>query len=116
MTIKHLIYQNLKKNIRNYYLYIFALIFSVALYFAFVTLEYDSIMDEMKETVRGSTSIKVGSILLIIIVLTFLLYANMMFLKRRGQEIGLFHLIGMTKRKIFLRSEERRVGKECGYR
>ena len=102
MTIKHLIYQNLKKNIRNYYLYIFALIFSVALYFAFVTLEYDPIMDEMKETVRGSTSIKVGSILLIIIVLTFLLYANMMFLKRRGQEIGLFHLIGMTKRKIFL--------------
>src|SRR5690625_5855228 len=102
MTIKHLIYQNLKKNIRNYYLYIFALIFSVALYFAFVTLEYDPIMDEMKETVIGSTSIKVGSILLIIIVLTFLLYANMMFLKRRGQEIGLFHLIGMTKRKIFL--------------
>ena len=37
MNINYLIYRNLKKNIKNYYLYVFALIFSVGLYFAFVT-------------------------------------------------------------------------------
>lgn len=41
MSINVLMLRNLRKNIRNYYLYVFALVFSVALYFAFVTLQYD---------------------------------------------------------------------------
>ncbi|WP_231572626.1 hypothetical protein, partial [Halobacillus sp. BBL2006] len=46
MSINQLIFRNLKKNLRNYYLYVFALIFSVALYFAFVTLQYNPSMAE----------------------------------------------------------------------
>lgn len=42
-----------------------------------------------------------ASILLVVIVSIFLLYANTIFIKRRGKEIGLFQLIGMTKNKIF---------------
>src|SRR5690625_434035 len=101
MSIKRLIYRNFKRNIKNYYLYTFALIFSVALYFSFVTLQYDPSMDEMKETVKGTAVIKVGSILLVFIVAVFMLYANNMFIKRRGKEIGLFQLIGMTRGEIF---------------
>lgn len=101
MSIKHLIYRSLKKNVKNYYLYVFALIFSVALYFAFVTLQYDPSMDELKQTIKGEAAMKVGSILLIFIVTVFLLYANNLFIKRRGREIGLFQLIGMTKGRIF---------------
>lgn len=52
MNINYLIYRNLKKNIKNYYLYVFALIFSVGLYFAFVTLQYDPAMDEAKGSVK----------------------------------------------------------------
>src|SRR5699024_7203067 len=102
MSIKHLIYRNLKKNLKNYYLYVFALIFSVALYFAFVTLQYDPSMDQMKETLEGEAAVKAGSMLLLFIVGVFVLYANNIFIKRRSKEIGLFQLIGMTKGKIFL--------------
>lgn len=101
MNINHLIYRNLKKNIRNYYLYVFALIFSVALYFAFVTLQYDPAMDEAMGSIKGAASIRAASILLVAIVGIFLLYANKLFIKRRSKEIGLFQLIGMTKGKIF---------------
>lgn len=101
MSINHLIYRNLKKNLKNYYLYVFALIFSVALYFAFVTLQYDPSMDETKGSIKGAAAIRAGSILLIAIVTVFLLYANNIFIKRRSREIGLFQLIGMTKGKIF---------------
>lgn len=101
MSINHLILQSLKKNIRNYYLYVFALIFSVALYFAFVTLQFDPTIDAQANTGNGAAGIKVGSILLIAIVTVFLLYANTLFIKRRSKEIGLFQLIGMTKGKIF---------------
>lgn len=101
MSISRLILRNLRKNIKNYFLYVFALVFSVALYFAFVTLQFDPALDEIKGTVKGGASIKAASILLIIIVSIFLLYANQLFVKRRSKEIGLFQLIGMTKGGIF---------------
>ncbi|MGM7723447.1 FtsX-like permease family protein [Metabacillus sp. Hm71] len=101
MNINQLILRNLKKNLKNYYLYVFALVFSVALYFAFVTLQYDPSMDEVEGSIKGAAAIRSASILLVAIVAIFLLYANTIFIKRRSKEIGLFQLIGMTKNKIF---------------
>ncbi|AOZ93016.1 FtsX-like permease family protein [Paenibacillus crassostreae] len=101
MSINQLIFRSLKKNLKNYYLYVFALIFSAALYFAFVTLQYDPSMDPAEGSVKGAAAIKTASVLLVAIVSIFLLYANTIFIKRRSKEIGLFQLIGMTKNKIF---------------
>lgn len=101
MNINQLIIRNLKKNLKNYFLYVFALIFSVALYFSFVTLQYDPSMDEVEGSIKGAASIRAASVLLVVIVSVFLLYANTIFIKRRSKEIGLFQLIGMTKNKIF---------------
>ncbi|WP_413306746.1 ABC transporter permease [Bacillus sp. 1P10SD] len=101
MSINQLILRNLKKNLTNYFLYVFALIFSVALYFSFVTLQYDPALDHTKGTIKGAAAIRAGSILLVGIVSIFVLYANNIFLKRRSKEIGLFQLIGMTKNRIF---------------
>ncbi|WP_071394007.1 ABC transporter permease [Bacillus tuaregi] len=100
MNINQLILSSLKKNLKSYYLYVFALIFTVALYFAFVTLQYDPAMDETKGSIKGAASIRAASILLVTIVSVFLLYANHIFIKRRSKEIGLFQLVGMTKGKI----------------
>ena len=101
MSMNKLILRNLKKNIKNYYLYVFALIFSVSLYFAFVTLQYDPSFDDVEGSIKGAAAIRTASILLVAIVSIFLLYANTIFIKRRGKEIGLFQLVGMTKNKIF---------------
>ncbi|WP_144496306.1 ABC transporter permease [Bacillus safensis] len=100
MNINQLIFRNLKKNLKNYYLYVFALVFSVALYFSFVTLQYSPALDDVKGSIKGGAAIKAASVLLIAIVGIFLLYANSIFIKRRGREIGLLQLIGMTKQKI----------------
>ncbi len=101
MSINTLIFRNLKKNLKNYYLYVFALIFSAALYFAFVTLQYDPAVTEVKGSIKGAAAVRTASILLVAIVSIFLLYANNIFIKRRSKEIGLFQLIGMTKNEIF---------------
>ncbi len=101
MSIKQFIFRNLKKNLKNYYLYVFALIFTVALYFAFVTLQYDPSMEATKGSIKGAAAIRTASVLLVAIVTIFLLYANNIFIKRRSKEIGLFQLFGMTKGKIF---------------
>ena len=82
MSINQLMFRNLRKNLKNYYLYVFALIFSAALYFAFVTLQYDPAMDPTKGSVKGAASIKAASVLLVAIVSIFLLYANNIFIKQ----------------------------------
>ncbi|MFP4979436.1 ABC transporter permease [Paenibacillus sp. CN-4] len=102
MSLNSLILRNLKKNIKNYYLYVFALVFSVGLYFAFVTLRFDpSITSEIEGSAKGAAGLGAASTLLVVIVGFFLLYANNLFIKRRSKEIGLFQLIGLTKNEIF---------------
>lgn len=101
MNVNQIILRNLKKNIKNYYLYVFALLFSVSLYFSFVTLQYDPSMDATKASIKGGAAVRTASILLVAIVSIFLFYANTIFIKRRSKEIGLFQLIGMTKNRIF---------------
>ncbi|GAB1808681.1 ABC transporter permease [Priestia megaterium] len=101
MNINQLIFRNFKKNVKNYYLYVFALMFSAALYFAFVTLQYDPALDATKGSIKGGAAVRAASVLLVAIVSIFLLYANTIFIKRRSKEIGLFQLIGMTKTRIF---------------
>ncbi len=75
--------------------------FSVALYFAFVTLQYDPAMDVTNGSIKGEAAMKTSSVLLVAIVTVFLVYANNLFIKRRGKEIGLFQLVGITKGSIF---------------
>ncbi|PJW15442.1 MULTISPECIES: FtsX-like permease family protein [unclassified Geobacillus] len=101
MSMKQLLFRNLKQNIQHYYLYVFALMFASALYFAFVTLQYDPSLDAIKGGVKGAAAVRTGAVLLIVIVAVFLLYANALFIKRRSHEIALLQLIGMTKRNIF---------------
>ncbi|WMT43631.1 FtsX-like permease family protein [Paenibacillus sp. D2_2] len=101
MSINYIIARNFRKNIKNYYLYVFALVFSVALYFAFVTIQFDPALEEIQSSIKGAAAIKAGSVLLISIVTIFLLYANQLFIKRRSKEIGLYQLTGLTKQKIF---------------
>lgn len=102
-----LIGKNLKKNLKNYYLYIFALTFGVSLFFAFATLQYDPSMDATNGSIKGGAAIQVASFMLIAIIGVFLIYANAIFIKRRSKEIGLLQLIGMSKKRIvFLMSAE----------
>ena len=96
-----MILKNLKKNLKNYYLYVFALVFSVGLYFSFVTLQYDPGVNNMETSAKMAAAIRAASVMLVVIVTVFLVYANSIFIKRRGKEIGLFQLIGMTKGRIF---------------
>lgn len=101
MTLSYLIVGNLRKNLTNHYLYVIALIFSSALYFSFVTLQYDPSLKEMKDSIKGSAALGAASVMLVAIIAIFLLYANTMFIKRRSKEIGLLQLIGLTKGRIF---------------
>lgn len=83
---------------KHYYLYFFALIFSVTLYFSFMTLQYnEAVIAATKASGTATSGFGAATYLLYFIVLFFVLYANHLFIKRRSKEIGLYQLIGMTK-------------------
>ncbi|KZE79845.1 cell division protein FtsX [Paenibacillus elgii] len=101
MTLFELVARSMRKNIKHYYLYFFALIFSTSLYFVFATLQHDSsIVRTSGSDVNFATSFQVAGILLLLIVAVFTVYANRIFLKRRSREIGLYQLIGLTKKGV----------------
>jgi len=88
----------MKKNMKHYYLYFFALIFSVTLYFSFVTLQNNTeVLATVQESGTATAGFAAATYMLYFIVLFFVLYANHLFMKRRSKEIGLYQLIGMTK-------------------
>jgi bacitracin transport system permease protein len=98
LTLFDLVIRSMRKNIKHYYLYFFALIFSVVLYFVFATLQYDSgVIERAGQSIKFDSAFKVAGALLIFIAGIFIVYANAIFLKRRSREIGLYQLIGLNK-------------------
>ncbi|MFJ8260814.1 FtsX-like permease family protein [Rummeliibacillus sp. NPDC094406] len=101
MKLSTLVIRSMRKNIKHYYLYFFALIFSAGLYFSFVTLQHNgAIVKLTHSSMKAEAAFRVGSILLLIIVFFFVFYANQLFLKRRSKEIGLYQMIGIPKSTI----------------
>src|SRR5690625_1811931 len=98
MTIQKLVFRSMRKNIKMYYLYFFAMIFSISLYFIFSTLQNDqTIMTMANDSTLFSTAFQIAGILLILITIVFTMYATSIFIRRRSQEIGLYQLIGLSK-------------------
>lgn len=98
MTTQKLVIRSMRKNFKMYYLYFFAMIFSISLYFIFSTLQNDQTIVNMgKASMNFSTTFQVAGILLIFITIVFTIYATSIFVRRRSQEIGLYQLIGLSK-------------------
>jgi len=101
LTLFDLVIRSMRKNMRQYYLYFFALMMSATLYFVFAALQNDtSILGAAFEDVQFASLFKASGILLLVIAAIFMLYANSIFLKRRSREIGLYQLIGLTRNKV----------------
>lgn len=102
MKLNNLVIKNFIRNLNNYALYIFALVFSVALFFSLLTLTLDeNTMEEIAASTPMSALFSVGSVTVVIIIILFVMFANMIFIKRRHKELALFQLIGMNRSKIF---------------
>jgi len=99
LTLFDLVIRSMRKNIKHYYLYFFALIFSVVLYFVFATLQHDPAVVAQSGGNMGE-AFKVAGVLLLFIAGIFVIYANAIFLRRRSREIGLYQLIGLTKGSV----------------
>ncbi|MGQ4668116.1 FtsX-like permease family protein [Metabacillus halosaccharovorans] len=101
MTLFDLALKNIRRNMKNYSLYIGSTIFSIIIYFTFVTLKYSEDISALAETSKRISGImSASSFVLMIFVAIFIAYSNSFFMKKRKKEVALYSLLGVRKRSI----------------
>lgn len=101
MTLFTLAKRNVSRNFSQYFLYMFSMVVSIAIYFTFVALKYsDSVAQKMTTSTKVSALMGGASVILLIFVAIFIFYSNSFFLKKRKKEVALYALLGLRKRQI----------------
>lgn len=105
MIFCKLIFQNLRRNLRDYAVYFFTLMLSISLFYAFNSLQDAKALlgldpDMLVMLRQLSDLIKGFSIVIAGMVGFLILYVNRFLLKRRKKELGIYMLLGMKKRII----------------
>ncbi|MGE7674946.1 FtsX-like permease family protein [Lysinibacillus sp. NPDC094403] len=103
MTLFSLARKNIQRNLSNYFLYIASMVFSIVIYFTFVTLKYNDDLSSLKEfsqQIKGLMS--ASSVVLLFFIIIFIAYSNSFFMKKRKKEVALYSLLGVRKQKIGL--------------
>ncbi|GIN98070.1 ABC transporter permease [Siminovitchia terrae] len=101
MTLFDLALKNIRRNMKSYSLYIGSTIFSIIIYFTFVTLKYSEDIGALAETSKKISGIMSASaFVLMIFVAIFIAYSNSFFMKKRKKEVALYSLLGVRKRSI----------------
>jgi putative ABC transport system permease protein len=93
--------KNIKGNFKHYFMYFISMIISVVIYYTFVALQYrDEIrLNTQSWEIMRSVMVQ-ASIILILFVGVFIWYSNAFFTRKRKKEVGLFSLLGVTKKTI----------------
>jgi ABC-type antimicrobial peptide transport system permease subunit len=93
--------KNIKGNFKSYFIYFISMLFSVVIYYTFVSLQYSKEIAKSIESSQAMQSIfMVASIILILFVSVFILYSNNTFARKRKKEVGLYSLLGLKRKTI----------------
>lgn len=68
--------------------------------FSFITIKYVHHLNVHQSLSMIQQGTQVGSYFLFIIIVVFIMYTNMLFIKRRSYEFGLLQTIGLGKKSI----------------
>lgn len=99
--------KNIKKSIKDYSIYFFTLVFAIAMFYMFNSLEAQNSMlilsDSKKQIILMLVQLLSYISVFVSVILGFLIiYSNNFLIKRRKKEIGLYFTLGMSKRKVSL--------------
>lgn len=93
-------FNNFKRNIKTYSLYLMSMIFSVLVYYNFVALKYnpDFQVANNSQWIKGAS--QAVSYLLLIFIIFFIWFSSKFFLKQRKKEIGIYAFMGVSNFQI----------------
>ncbi|WP_180827418.1 FtsX-like permease family protein [Bacillus sp. UMB0728] len=101
MTLFELARRSFKGNRSQYLLYFYPMVFSILIYFTFVSLQYNhSLSSSVTALGKLEPAFAAASIMLLAFAAVFIWYSNAYFMKKRKKEIALYALYGLKKKQI----------------
>lgn len=77
------------------------MVFSIVIYFTFVTLKYsDTIAEKTASSQKLDSLMSGAAVILLLFVAVFIAYSNSFFMKKRKKEVALYALLGVRNRQI----------------
>lgn len=101
MTLFDIVQRNIRRNFKEYILYFVSLTMSMVIYFIFASLRYSAqIKEVMINNVVVNSVLQSSKVILILFIAIYIIYSTNFFMRKRKKEVGLYSLLGITKKQI----------------
>lgn len=98
MNLIDIAFRNIKRNIKNYFIYFISMVGSIMIYYTVKSLQYNKqIMNLSSISKKIENSFNLISIVIAVFVFIFIWYSNGFFAGKRKKEIGLYCMMGLKK-------------------
>lgn len=98
-----IIWRGFKKQLSNYLIFFFSLIFAVMVYYSFTALTYEQpLIRSAGKNTQLVGMLGFGSFAVVVILLFFMVNTNRFFIENRRKDISIFHLYGLNYYQICL--------------
>ncbi|WP_434798408.1 FtsX-like permease family protein [Terrisporobacter vanillatitrophus] len=102
MNFFKLSFMNLKQNLKNYGMYIFSMIFSIVVFYNFITLMFSEQFRQIQDLNVVSSLAGVCALVLCLFFIFFISYSSSFFIEQRKKEFGIYTFMGVENNKIAL--------------
>ena len=100
MNLFKLSFINLKQNIKNYGMYIFSMIFSILVFYNFITLIFSEQFKQLQDLNVVSAISGTCALVLFLFFIYFISYSSKFFIEQRKKEFGIYTFMGVENKKI----------------
>ncbi|QEZ70461.1 FtsX-like permease family protein [Paraclostridium bifermentans] len=102
MNLFKLSLMNIRQSIKNYGVYIFSMVFSIAVFYNFTTLIYSKQFTEIKKLSVVTVSALMCALVLVFFFVFFISYSSQFFIEQRKKEFGIYTFMGVENKQIAL--------------
>lgn len=102
MLYTKLVNSSFKRNLRSYIPYLIATTMLVAINYIFLAIGSNASLKKLNTGAATSSLLELGSRFIFLITIAFLIYVNRFLWQERRQEMGLYSMLGMTRRNLQL--------------
>lgn len=100
MLFFKLINSSFKRNLKVYIPYLISMTMLVAINYIFKAVEINRSLKDLPSAAVTKALMQTGSTFIILVTLAFMIYVNRFLWQQRQQEMGLYSMLGMTRRNL----------------
>lgn len=100
MLFFKLINSSFKRNLKVYIPYLISMTMLVAINYIFKAVEINRSLKDLPNAAVTKALMQTGSTFIILVTLAFMIYVNRFLWQQRQQEMGLYSMLGMTRRNL----------------